>query len=57
MAWISFLALFVLHIVYVLNFNDVKGMKRGIAMGFFWVSVTVWWWGIMVLFLKDTKGL
>jgi len=57
LAWITFLALLILHIVYAIDFNDVKGYIRGGAMGFFWVSLTVWYWGFMIYFLKDSKGL
>lgn len=57
MAWITFVALLALHIVYAIDFNDVKGVKRGAAMGFYWVCLTTWWWGLMIYFLKDTRGL
>lgn len=57
MAWITFLALFAVHIAYVIDFNDVKGFKRGGVMGFYWLCLTIWWWGIMISFLKDSKHL
>ena len=55
MAWISWLALAILHVAYIIDFNDPLGRKRGLAMGFYWLCCTVWWWGIMISFMVKTR--
>lgn len=57
MAWLTFLGLLALHVLYAIDFNDVRGLTRGIAWGFFWVCLTIWWWGIMIYFLKNFKEI
>lgn len=55
MAWITFLAVIILHVAYMVNSNDSVGKMRAVAHGFYWLCCNIWWWGIMIIFFKDNS--
>lgn len=50
LAWIAFLALMGMHVVYLLPCEDPFGRWRVISTGIFYIVCTVWYIGIVAYF-------